>query len=101
MIGALLKSHPNRWEYYLNQLQNSKVSKLKTKLAYDYPNLCEAIAISVTSLPDEIKNKYMHFAIFDEDNRVPASVLGLLWDEDVCSRLHFIITICNYFHVSA
>ena len=83
MIGALLKGHANRWEYYLKQIKESKVSKLKSKLAYDYPNLCEAIAVSVNSLPNDIREKYMYFAVFEEDSRVPASVLGLLWNEDV------------------
>ena len=83
MIGALLQRHPKRWDYYLDQLSSSKVSKFKSTLAYEYPTLFEAIAMSVNNLPDAIKAKYMFFGIFDEDSRVPASVLGLLWGEDV------------------
>ena len=85
MIGALLRGHSNRWEYYLKQLRENKVCKLKSKLAYDYPSLCEAISISVDNLPTEMKEKYAHFAVFEEDSRIPAKVLGLLWDEDVSS----------------
>ncbi|XP_065067480.1 apoptotic protease-activating factor 1-like [Rhopilema esculentum] len=91
MIGALLKAHSNRWEYYLKQLQDHKVSKLKSKLAYEYPTLCDAIAISVSSLPDKVKRKYEYFAIFEEDSRIPAKVLGLLWGEDVSNCFVFIV----------
>ena len=83
MIGALLRGHSNRWGYYLKQLQDGNVSRLKSKLAYDYPTLCEAISISVSNLPQEFREKYVYFAVFDEDSRIPASVLGLLWDADV------------------
>eukprot|EP00794_Sanderia_malayensis_P018164 gene18164-19977_t len=82
MIGALLKCHPNRWEYYIKQLEESKVQKIKTRLAYDYPNLSDAIAISVDSLPEDIKDKYLKLATFDKVNRIPTRVLQLIWDEE-------------------
>ena len=88
MLGALLKGHSNRWTYYLNQLKESKLSKIKSKMAYQYPTLCEAISMSVENLPDLLKEKYQHFAVFDEDTRVPVQVLSLLWDEDVSKHMH-------------
>ena len=83
MIGALLKGHTNRWGYYLKQMKESKVSKVKSKLGYDYPTLYDAISISVTELDEDLRKKYESFAIFEEDSRIPASVLGLLWNEEV------------------
>ena len=83
MIGALLRSHPTRWKYYLGQLQKKKVSKLKTSFEYQYPTLSEAIAMSIESLSDDQKRLYWDFAMFDEERKVPVQVLCILWDEQV------------------
>ena len=83
MIGALLKDHPNRWDHYLKLMKEGKVSKLKSKLTYDYSTLYEAIHMSVTGLPEAMQEKYKYFAVFEEESRIPANVLGLLWNEDV------------------
>ena len=83
MIGALLREHPTRWKYYLSHLKKKHVSKLKPKFEYEYPTLSEAIRISINSLPDELRELYEDFAVFDQESKVPAQVLCLLWDEEV------------------
>lgn len=84
MIGALLRSHPTRWKYYVGQLEKKKVSKLKTSFDYQYPSLSEALAISIGSLNEEQKQLYQDFALFNEESKVPVKVLAILWDEEVC-----------------
>lgn len=83
MIGALLRSHPKRWQYYVSQLKKKNVSKLKTKFEYEYPTLTEAIRMSINNLPDELREIYEDFAVFHEESKVPAQVLCILWDEEV------------------
>ena len=84
MIGALLKSHPNRWKFYLDRLKRKQVSKLKSKSEYPYPTLYEAILMSFNNLEDDLRDVYKDFALFDAESKVPAQVLCILWDEEVC-----------------
>lgn len=90
MIGALLRSHPKRWQYYVGQLKKKHVSKLKPKFEYEYPTLTEAIRMSINNLDDELRELYEDFAVFHEESKVPAQVLCILWDEEV--GLLFIVT---------
>ena len=84
MFGSLLKGHANRWEYYLKQLRDMKISKVKSKVQYQYPSLYQAISVSFDSLPDDVmKSKYEMLAIFQTGERIPAEVLSVFWDEDV------------------
>ena len=83
MIGALLRDHPTRWEYYVKQLKKKNVSKLKPQFEYQYPTLTEAIRMSINNLPDELRDIYESFAVFHEDCKVPAQVLIILWNEEV------------------
>jgi len=80
MLGALLKARPKRWDYYLEQMKGGNISKLKSKLGYEYPTLYDAISMSVTELEEDVQDKYKYFAVFEEDSRIPASLLALLWD---------------------
>lgn len=82
MIGGLLRDHPKRWQYYVSQLRKKNVSKLKPKFEYEYPTLSEAIRMSINNLNDELREVYDDFALFDEDSKVPAQVLCILWDEE-------------------
>ena len=83
IIGALLKDHPSRWFYYLTQLRKHKLSKLKSKFAYDYPNLGDAIAMSIENLDEDLRNKFEDCVIFDSSIKVPLKVFCLLWDLEV------------------
>ncbi|XP_015776356.1 PREDICTED: apoptotic protease-activating factor 1-like [Acropora digitifera] len=82
MIGALLRDHPKRWSYYVKLLNKRNVSKLKPKFEYEYPTLSEAIRMSINSLDDELRALYDDFVLFDEDPKVPAQVLCILWEEE-------------------
>lgn len=47
LIGALFHDFPNRWEYYLRQLQNKQFKRIRKSSSYDYEALDEAMSISV------------------------------------------------------
>ena len=82
MIGALLRCHSSRWSYYLSQLQEKKTSKLRSKLSYQYLSLYDAFAISFDDIPNNLKDLYKMFCIFDEDVAIPLEVLTIFWGLD-------------------
>ncbi|XP_037701211.1 apoptotic protease-activating factor 1 isoform X3 [Choloepus didactylus] len=80
LIGALLRDFPNRWEYYLRQLQNKQFKRIRKSSSYDYEALDEAMSISVEMLREDIKDYYTDLSILQKDVKVPTKVLCILWD---------------------
>ncbi|XP_060269072.1 apoptotic protease-activating factor 1 isoform X11 [Ovis aries] len=80
LIGALLRDFPNRWEYYLRQLQNKQFKRIRKSSSYDYEALDEAMSISVEMLREDIKDYYTDLSIIQKDVKVPTKVLCILWD---------------------
>lgn len=74
LIGALLRDFPNRWEYYLKQLQNKQFKRIRKSSSYDYEALDEAMSISVEMLREDIKDYYTDLSIFQKDVKVPTKV---------------------------
>ncbi|XP_062059057.1 apoptotic protease-activating factor 1 isoform X1 [Lepus europaeus] len=80
LIGALLRDFPNRWEYYLRQLQNKQFKRIRKSSSYDYEALDEAMSISVDVLREDIRDYYTDLSVFQKDVKVPTKVLCILWD---------------------
>nr|XP_035941932.1 apoptotic protease-activating factor 1 isoform X2 [Halichoerus grypus] len=80
LIGALLRDFPNRWDYYLRQLQNKQFKRIRKSSSYDYEALDEAMSISVEMLREDIKDYYSDLSILQKDVKVPTKVLCILWD---------------------
>nr|XP_045007990.1 apoptotic protease-activating factor 1 isoform X2 [Jaculus jaculus] len=80
LIGALLRDFPDRWKYYLRQLQNKQFKRIRKSSSYDYEALDEAMSISVEMLREDIKNYYTDLSILPKDVKVPTKVLCILWD---------------------
>ncbi|KAF7248470.1 Apoptotic protease-activating factor 1, partial [Varanus komodoensis] len=80
LIGALLRDFPNRWEYYLKQLQNKQFKRIKKSSSYDYDALDEAMSISVEMLPEDFKDYYTDLSVLQKDVKVPSKVFCILWD---------------------
>ncbi|KAL7982514.1 hypothetical protein Chor_010112 [Crotalus horridus] len=74
LIGALLRDFPNRWEYYLRQLQNKQFKRIRKSSSYDYEALDEAMSISVDMLPENFKVYYRDLSVLQKD------VFCILWD---------------------
>ncbi|MEE6479988.1 hypothetical protein FKM82_012429 [Ascaphus truei] len=86
LIGALLREFPNRWEFYLRQLQKKQFKRIRKSSSYDYEALDEAMSISVDMLQEDRQNYYKDFSIIEKDVKVPTKVFCILWDmesEDV------------------
>ncbi|XP_038612217.1 apoptotic protease-activating factor 1 isoform X2 [Tachyglossus aculeatus] len=80
LIGALLRDFPNRWEYYLRQLQNKQFKRIRKSSSYDYEALDEAMSISVEMLTEEFKDYYKDLSILQKDVKIPTKVICILWD---------------------
>ncbi|XP_062299410.1 apoptotic protease-activating factor 1 isoform X1 [Scomber scombrus] len=80
LIGALLKEKPNRWRYYLCQLQQKQFKRIRKSSSYDYDALDQAMAASIEVLPDEHQELYKDLTVIEKDIKVPAKVLSILWD---------------------
>ena len=87
MIGSLLKKRATRWGYYLQQLQEKKLSKIKGKLSYCYDSLYDAIEVSVQDLSDDLYVLYQMLAVFEEDVTLSTKLLSIYFDLDVSSSL--------------
>uniref|UniRef100_A0A4W3IY60 Apoptotic protease-activating factor 1 n=1 Tax=Callorhinchus milii TaxID=7868 RepID=A0A4W3IY60_CALMI len=82
LIGALLREFPNRWEYYLKQLQNKQFKRIRKSSSYDYEALDEAMAISIDVLEEYQKEHYKDLSVLKKDVKVPTKVLCVLWEKD-------------------
>uniref|UniRef100_A0A6I8NPN5 Apoptotic protease-activating factor 1 n=1 Tax=Ornithorhynchus anatinus TaxID=9258 RepID=A0A6I8NPN5_ORNAN len=80
LIGALLRDFPNRWEYYLRQLQNKQFKRIRKSSSYDYEALDEAMSISVEMLTEEFKDYYKDLSVLQKDVKVPTKVICILWE---------------------
>lgn len=74
LIGALLKDKPNRWRYYLCQLQQKQFKRIKKSSSYDYDALDQAMAASIEVLPDEHRDLYKDLTVLEKDIKIPAKV---------------------------
>uniref|UniRef100_A0A1A8NRF7 Apoptotic protease-activating factor 1 n=3 Tax=Nothobranchius TaxID=28779 RepID=A0A1A8NRF7_9TELE len=91
LIGALLKEKPNRWPYYLRQLQQKQFKRIRKSSSYDYDALDQAMAASIEVLPEEHQELYKDLTVLEKDVKIPAKVLSVLWDlelEEVEDILH-------------
>lgn len=80
LVGALLREKPNRWRYYLCQLQQKQFKRIKKSSSYDYDALDQAMAASIEVLPEEHRELYKDLTVLEKDIKVPAKVLSILWD---------------------
>ncbi|XP_075886200.1 apoptotic protease-activating factor 1 isoform X3 [Nelusetta ayraudi] len=80
LIGALLREKPNRWGYYLRQLQQKQFKRIRKSSSYDYDALDQAMAASIEVLPEEHRELYKDLTVLEKDIKIPAKILAILWD---------------------
>ena len=101
MIGSLLKKRATRWGYYLQQLQEKKLSKIKGKLSYCYESLYDAIEVSVQDLSDDLSMLYQMLAVFEEDVTLNTKLLSIYFDLDVSSSVknltYFVFQVVQFY----
>ncbi|XP_048123798.1 apoptotic protease-activating factor 1 isoform X3 [Alosa alosa] len=80
LIGALLREFPDRWDYYLRQLQRKQFKRIRKSSSYDYEALDQAMDASIQVLAEEHRQLYSDLTVLEKDVKVPAKVLSVLWD---------------------
>ncbi|KAI2665386.1 Apoptotic protease-activating factor 1 [Labeo rohita] len=95
LIGALLREFPDRWTYYLRQLQKKQFKRIRKSSSYDYEALDQAMDASLQVLEPEHQDLYRDLSVMQKDVKVPAKVLSVLWGleleevEDVLQEFQF------------
>lgn len=74
LIGALLREFPDRWSYYLRQLQKKQFKRIRKSSSYDYDALDQAMDASLQVLEPEHRDLYRDLSIMQKDIKVPAKV---------------------------
>ncbi|KAL0195957.1 hypothetical protein M9458_009529, partial [Cirrhinus mrigala] len=72
LIGALLREFPDRWAYYLRQLQKKQFKRIRKSSSYDYEALDQAMDASLQVLEPEHQDLYRDLSIMQKDVKVPA-----------------------------
>ena len=81
MVGARAKGDPQGWENALYRLRHADLEKIQQQFPdYPYPDLLKAIQVSVDALEtDQLRQRYLEFAVFPEDTAIPEAVLQMFW----------------------
>ncbi|KAL7867558.1 hypothetical protein SRHO_G00089420 [Serrasalmus rhombeus] len=83
LIGALLREFPERWGYYLRQLQKKQFQRIRKSSSYDYEALDQAMDASLQVLKEEHRELYKDLSVLEKDVKVPAKVLSVLWGKEL------------------
>jgi len=82
MAGAMLQDRPEgQWPTLLEQLKNADLEHLAADLRQyrEHRSMLAALDVSVQELPEDVRLRYLDFAVFPEDIEVPERVLHQLW----------------------
>jgi len=74
MAGAMLRGRPDdRWPTLLTQLQKADLAYLAAALPdySEHRSMLAAIEVSVQELPEDVRHRFLDFAVFAEDIAVP------------------------------
>lgn len=74
LIGALLREFPDRWDYYLRQLQKKQFKRIRKSSSYDYEALDQAMDASIQVLREDYRQLYSDLTVLEKDVKVPAKV---------------------------
>jgi hypothetical protein len=83
MIGAMVKGKLDRWANVLHKLRNADLEKIRHQFPnYPYSDLLKAIQVSVEDLEPDDQRRYLDFAVFPEDTRIPEAALQTFWEPE-------------------
>ena len=91
MIGAMIRSKPSSgpasaslaWKDALTRLRRADLGALKKAFPnYPWPDLLQAIEVSVEGLESADRERYLDMAVFPEDVPIPEGPLRILWNTD-------------------
>uniref|UniRef100_A0A3P9HT88 Apoptotic protease-activating factor 1 n=1 Tax=Oryzias latipes TaxID=8090 RepID=A0A3P9HT88_ORYLA len=82
MIGSLLRENPDRWGYYLRQLEKKQFRRIRKSSSYNYEALDQAIAAGIEDLSDDYRDLYNLLTVLHKDVKVTAKMMSVLWGQD-------------------
>src|SRR5205807_2055161 len=83
MVGAQLRGKPDRWSHVLQKLRNADLDRIRQSFPeYPHPDLLRAIDVSMDALAEDLRRRYLDFAVFPEDCAIPEAAVGTLWNLD-------------------
>jgi len=83
MVGAMLRGREGRWDNVLHKLRGADLDKIARQFPnYPYPNLFRAIEVSVEALDEQVRQRYLDFAVFPEHYPLPEGAFQTLWSRD-------------------
>ncbi|XP_030854919.1 apoptotic protease-activating factor 1 isoform X1 [Strongylocentrotus purpuratus] len=83
IVGALLRDFPDRWQFYVAQMEAKKLQDLSSDSSYEYRSVYDAIEMSVEQLTTSQIEVYSWFAVFEEGIKLSSQVLAMLVE---CSK---------------
>uniref|UniRef100_A0A8C8DZU3 Apoptotic protease-activating factor 1 n=1 Tax=Oryzias sinensis TaxID=183150 RepID=A0A8C8DZU3_9TELE len=78
MIGSLLRENPDRWGYYLRQLEKKQFRRIRKSSSYNYEALDQAIAAGIEDLSDDYRDLYNLLTVLHKD----VKMMSVLWGQD-------------------
>ncbi len=83
MVGAQMRGKPDRWKNILQKLRNADLDRIRQSFPdYPHPDLLRAIDVSMEALSDDLRSRYLAFAVFPEDCLIPEPAVRTLWGLD-------------------
>lgn len=86
MVGAMVQQGTS-WDNILYRMRNADLGRIRAQFKnYPYPDLLRAIQVSAETLPEDVRERYTDFAVFQPGAAVPEETLGTLWEQAGLNR---------------
>ena len=81
MVGAQLRGRSDdRWQNMLTALEASQIDRVAVQFShYPHAGLLKALDVSVASLDDAARTRYLSLAVFPENASISAGALEIVW----------------------
>lgn len=83
MVGAMLRSHPDRIDAVLDSLRRADLRRLQRRLPdYPHPDLMRAMSVSIDALDARARQAYTSLVVFRPGTPIPEQALACFWQDD-------------------
>ncbi|KAL2742849.1 apoptotic protease-activating factor 1 isoform X1 [Vespula maculifrons] len=88
-----MKKHKDRWQYYLNCIQNKDTNNIVIKNFLEQQE--DVFNMFIECLPPDLKTCYEQLAIFNEDVNITPKTLQVLWSCDKFQAEIIMLELCH------
>lgn len=80
IMGAMVGKRVDRWQHAFQRLEEADLTRLRHEFPdYPYPSLFAAIDASVSTLDEDVRDRYLELAVFPAAETFPESAARALW----------------------